>query len=492
MTTPIEALMPPRVEAILDRQFQLLIGGSLVPALSGASYPDMSPVTGTVIAQIPDGGEADVTAAVAAAEAARKDWRRIVPAQRGALVREFAEVIEKHSEELALLDAIDAGIPIGKARADVALAVASMRMFASFALEMKGTTIPASNNIHMTVREPIGIVARIVAFNHPLMFACKIAAPLVAGNCVLLKAPDEAPLSSLRLGELAAEIFPPGVLSVLVGKGPTLPRAIVRHPSVRRIGFIGSESTGRAIQRDAAEVGVKDVTLELGGKNAMVVFADTDLDKAAAGAVAGMNFAWSGQSCGSNSRLLVHESIAEDLTSRIVDIIKALTVGNPLEDDCQQGPMISQAQCQKSLDYIGIAVSEGAKILFGGGRPEGFPHGFYVSPTVLGGVRPESRIAREEVFGPVLSILTFSTEDAAIEIANDVDYGLTASVWTQDISRAHRVVGELEAGFTWINGSSRHFPNVPYGGYKNSGTGREESIEELLSYTELKSINIML
>ncbi|MDQ1594307.1 MAG: hypothetical protein QOH40_863, partial [Arthrobacter pascens] len=194
MTTPIEALIPPGVEAILDRQFQLLIGGSLVPALSGASYPDMSPVTGAVIAQIPDGGEADVTAAVAAAETARKDWRRIVPAQRGALVREFADVIEKNSEELALLDAIDAGIPIGNARADVALAVASMRMFASFALEMKGTTIPASNNIHMTVREPIGIVARIVAFNHPLMFACKIAAPLVAGNCVLLKAPDEAPL----------------------------------------------------------------------------------------------------------------------------------------------------------------------------------------------------------------------------------------------------------------------------------------------------------
>lgn len=492
MTTRIAELMPSRAEAVLDRQFQLLIGGRLVPALSGASYPDMSPVTETVIAHVPDGGVADVGAAVAAADVARKDWRRTVPAQRGTLVRALADVIEEHSEELALLDAIDAGIPLSNARSDVAVAVASLRMFASFALEMKGTTIPASNNIHMTLREPIGVVARIVAFNHPLMFACKIAAPLVAGNCVLLKAPDEAPLSSLRLGELAAEVFPPGVLSVLVGKGPTVPRAIVRHPSVRRIGFIGSESTGRSIQRDAAEVGVKDVTLELGGKNAMIVFADTDLDKAAAGAVAGMNFAWSGQSCGSNSRLLVHESIAEDLTSRIVDITKALIIGNPLDDECEQGPMISQVQYQKSLDYIDIAISEGAKVLVGGGRPEGFPRGFYVSPTVLGGVQPESRIAREEVFGPVLSIMTFATEDEAIEIANNVDYGLTASVWTQDITTAHRVIGELEAGFTWINGSARHFPNVPYGGYKNSGTGREESIEELLSYTELKSVNIVL
>ncbi|WP_350005503.1 aldehyde dehydrogenase family protein [Pseudarthrobacter sp. WHRI 8279] len=492
MTTHTDELIPPKVEAVLNRQFQLLVGGRLVPALSGASYEVLSPVTETVIAQVPDAGTDDVEAAVTAAEAARKAWRRTIPADRAAMVQRLADAIEAHAEELALLDAIDAGSPINNARNDVAMAVAHLRMFASFALEMKGTTIPASSNIHMTLREPIGIVARIVPFNHPLMFACKIAAPLVAGNCVILKAPDVAPLSSLRLGELAADVFPEGVLSILVGNGSEVPRAIVRHPKVRRIGFIGSESTGRSIQREAAEAGVKEVTLELGGKNAMLVFPDADLDKAAAGAVAGMNFTWSGQSCGSNSRLLVHESIADEVTAKVVKIVNALTIGNPLDETCDQGTMISRAQYQKALDYIDIAKSEGATVLTGGGRPDGFERGFYVSPTVLTDVGPETRIAREEVFGPVLSILTFSTEDEAITIANSVDYGLTASVWTENITRAHRVIGELEAGFTWINGSSRHFPNVPYGGYKASGIGREESIEELLSYTELKTVNIML
>ena len=224
----------------------------------------------------------------------------------------------------------------------------------------------------------------------------------------------------------------------------------------------------------------------------MVVFADADIEKAAAGAVFGMNFTWSGQSCGSNSRLLVHESIAEEVTARVVEEVARRTVGDPFDETCEQGTMISQAQYQKALDYIDIAVAEGATVLAGGGRPDGFPHGFYVSPTVLGDVDPRSRIAQEEVFGPVLSIITFRTEEEAIDIANRVDYGLTASVWTQDVTRAHRVIGELEAGFTWINGSSRHFPNVPFGGYKGSGIGREESIEELLSYTELKAINVML
>lgn len=492
MTTPTQTTLPKRVTQVLDREFRLLIGGRLVPALSGATYNDVSPVTESVIAHVPDAGEADVGAAVGAAEAARKRWRGTVATDRAAIVRQLADVVEAHTEELALLDAIDAGSPIANARNDVAMAVEHLRMFASLALEMKGTTIPASNNLHLTVREPIGVVARIVPFNHPLMFACKIAAPLVAGNCVLLKPPEVAPLSSLRLGELAADVLPAGVLSVLVGDGAAVPRAIVRHPKVRRIGFIGSEATGRAIQRDAAEAGVKDVTLELGGKNAMVVFADADIEKAAAGAVFGMNFTWSGQSCGSNSRLLVHESIAEEVTARVVEEVARRTVGDPFDETCEQGTMISQAQYQKALDYIDIAVAEGATVLAGGGRPDGFPHGFYVSPTVLGDVDPRSRIAQEEVFGPVLSIITFRTEEEAIDIANSVDYGLTASVWTQDVTRAHRVIGELEAGFTWINGSSRHFPNVPFGGYKGSGIGREESIEELLSYTDLKAINVML
>jgi acyl-CoA reductase-like NAD-dependent aldehyde dehydrogenase len=288
-------------------------------------------------------------------------------------------------------------------------------------------------------------------------------------------------------------VFPPGVLSILVGDGPAVPDALVRHPAVRRIGFIGSEPTGRAIQRAAAESGVKDVTLELGGKNAMVVFGDADLDAAAEGAVFGMNFTWSGQSCGSNSRLLVQREVHDELVARIVELVAARRIGDPLAEWSEQGTMINRAQYEKSLRYIDIAVGEGAKVVVGGGRPSGpgFERGLYVEATVLTGVTPSARIAQEEVFGPVLSVIPFDTEDEAVKIANGVEFGLTASVWTRDLDRAHRVVREFEAGHTWVNGSSRHFPNVPFGGVKGSGVGREESLEELLSYTDLKAINIM-
>ncbi|MGW4844397.1 aldehyde dehydrogenase family protein [Nocardia brasiliensis] len=492
MTTSLDAEIPAHVARYLDRDFGLLIGGRLVPAESGRTYEVISPATETVIATVPDAGTAEVEQAVRAAEAARLGWARTPVLERAAVVRRLADVIEANGEELAWLDTVDAGSPIGNARNDIAMAVEHLRMFAALAFELKGSTIPASGNLHYTVREPIGICARIVPFNHPLMFACKFAAPLVAGNCVIVKPPEIAPLSSLRLGELLAGEVPPGVLQIVVGDGPKTPRAIVRHPKVRRIGFIGSEPTGRALQREAAEVTVKDITLELGGKNAMLVFADADLEKAAAGAVFGMNFTWSGQSCGSNSRLLLHESIAEQLTRRVVAEVAARTVGSPFDEDCEQGPLVSRRQLDRALDYVLTAQSEGARVLTGGVRPEGLSRGYYLRPTVLGGVTPESTIAREEVFGPVLSILTFRTEAEAIEIANSVDYGLTASVWTEDVRRAHRVIGALEAGFTWINGSSRHFPNVPFGGYKSSGIGREESLEELLSYTQTKAVNVIL
>ncbi|WP_084211814.1 aldehyde dehydrogenase family protein [Pseudonocardia acaciae] len=483
------AELPAPVARALDREWRLLAGGELRAARSGRTFRRVSPVTETVIAEVPDAGQADVDDAVAAAHGARRAWRDTTATERAALVRRLADLVERHGEELALLDTIDAGSPISNSRADVAVAAAQLRMFAGLALELKGTTIPASDALHLTVREPVGVVARIVPYNHPLMFACKVGAPLVAGNPTVLKPPEAAPLSALRLGELAAEVFPPGVLSVLVGDGPAVPDALVRHRKVRRIGFIGSEPTGRAIQRAAAESGVKDVTLELGGKNAMVVFADADLEAAAEGAVFGMNFTWSGQSCGSNSRLLVQREVHDRLVARVVELVEARRIGDPLAEWSEQGTMINRAQYEKSLRYIDIAVGEGAKVATGGGP--GFERGLYVAPTVLTDVTPTSRIAQEEVFGPLLSVIPFDDEREAIEIANGVEYGLTASVWTRDLDRAHRVVREFEAGHTWINGSSRHFPNVPFGGVKGSGVGREESLEELLSYTDLKAINVM-
>lgn len=479
---------------MLDREWSLLIGGALVPASGRATFDVVDPYSGQVVAQVPDATPEDVDRAVEAAAASRAAWRETTALERAALVYRFADAVELHGEELALLDTIDAGSPITNSRFDVRIALAQMRMYAGFALEMKGATIPASNNLHLTLREPVGVTAKIFPYNHPLMFACRIAAPLVAGNPVVAKPPEAAPLSTLRLGEIAREIFPPGVVNVVVGDGPAVPDRIVRHRHVRRIGFIGSEPTGRAIQRAAAESGVKQVTLELGGKNAMLVFDDADLEKAATGAVAGMNFTWSGQSCGSNSRLLVHRSLHDALVARVVELIDARTIADPLDDRSEQGTMINRAQFDKSVRYVDIALSEGARIVTGGGRPPGeeFEGRLFVAPTVLVDVNPAARIAREEVFGPLLSVIAFDTEDEALAIANDVDFGLTGSVWTNDLNRATRVARALEAGFVWVNGSTNHFLNVPYGGVKGSGVGaKEECLEEVLSYTEEKVINIM-
>ncbi len=482
------------VERLLDREWRMLIGGRLRAASDGGTFESVDPFSRSPIARVPDATPEDVDAAVAAAEAAREGWRWTPALERARLVLDFAELVERHADELALLDAIDAGSPIVNARFDVRIALEQMRMFAGLALEMKGQTIPASNALHLTVREPVGVVAKIWPYNHPLMFFCRVAAPLVAGSTVVAKPPQTAPLSPLALAELAAEVFPPGVLNVVVGRDAAVPDRLVRHPAVRRIGFIGSEPTGRLIQRAAAETGVKHVTLELGGKNAMVVFPDSDLDEAAAGAVNGMNFTWSGQSCGSTSRLLVHRDIHDALVERIVALVEARRQDDPLSEASQQGTMIDRAQYEKSLEYIEVARAEGARVVAGGGPPAGerFGQGLFVAPTVLTGVTPDSRIGREEVFGPVLSVIPFDDEAEAVRIANGVDYGLTASVWTKDLDRALRVARAFEAGFVWVNGSSAHYPNVPYGGVKGSGVGgKEECLEELLSYTEEKVINIL-
>ena len=477
----------------VKRTWTLPLGGATLATHSVYDVDD--PCTGGVLTQVPECSAEDVDQVVATAHAAQRDWALRTPRQRGTMLRALATLMREHTEELALLDAIDGGFPLPAMRDDVNWAAEVLELMADAALDIGGRTIPLSANLHYTLQQPYGVVARIVPFNHPVLFAgSKIAAPLMAGNAVVLKAPDQTPLSAIRLAELAREVLPEGLFGVVTGHGATAGAALVAHPLVRRIGFIGSPGTGRHIQRLAAEHGVKYVTLELGGKNPMIVMPDADLEAAAKSAVVGMNFTTTaGQSCGSTSRLLLHEAIADEVINSVVDQVAAIKVGHPLAEGTDMGPVIDQAQYSKSLRAIESGRAAGASVLTGGGRAEGVgDKGWYVAPTVLGDVTPQAAVARDEIFGPVLSVLTVRDEAEAVEVANGVEFGLTAAVWTNDLRQAHRMAGELDAGYVWINGSARHYWGLPFGGRKSSGVGSEESTEELLSYTQVKAVTVTL
>lgn len=472
--------------------WRLLSGGRLTPAAGDARYDVENPATGGSLARVPDASAADVAATVQAADDAAAGWAGTDVRERAAVVRRLADVLDQHVEEIARLDSLDGGFPLWMMRKDIGTAGDRMRMFADWALHLRGETIPSSTgNVHFTERVPFGVVARIIAYNHPGMFgASKIAAPLVAGNTVVLKPSDLTPLSALRLGELWAEHVPAGVFSVVSGSGVETGDALVRHPAVRRIAFTGSPQTGRAIQRAAAESGVKDVSLELGGKNALVVFPDADLDAVVEGAVKGMNFAFAGQSCGSTSRVLVHADLAADLVDRLRQRLEKVVMGAPFDDGVTMGPLISAAHRDRVAAHVRTALDEGARLVCGGDAPAGGGH--YYPATLLDGVEPGMRVAGTEIFGPVISVLTFRTEQEAVDVANGVDFGLTASVYTRDFDRAHRMARAMRAGYVWVNDTSTHFIGMPFGGVKESGVGREESMEELLGYTQVKTYNLVL
>jgi 2-formylbenzoate dehydrogenase len=478
---------------IRERNWALIIDGAGRPAIRGREYTTLDPATEEPLAQVPDGDGDDVALAVEAAQRGFEVWRRRSSTDRAKALREVADRLRENLDELALLDCLDAGMPISSARADVHRAADLMSMYADWALMVKGETVPASAaGFHYTRPEPYGVVGRIVPFNHPTLFAAaKTAAPLLAGNSVVIKPSPQAPLSALRVGELFAEVLPRGVVNVVTGSEAATGAALARHPDVRRLAFIGSEATGRAIQALGAEGAVKHVTLELGGKNAMVVLSDADLERAAVGAVRGMNFTASqGQSCGSNSRLLLHESVADDVVARVVELVEQIHVGLPIDATTEMGPLVSRQQHDRVTSYIEIGLAEGAVVATGGSRPRHLPAGSFLEPTVFTGVRPHMRIAQEEIFGPVLSVLTFGDDDEALRVANDVRYGLTASVWTNDLKRAHSFIEGFEAGVVWVNDSGRHFGGVPFGGVKASGVGREDAVDEVLSFTQTKAVNM--
>jgi betaine-aldehyde dehydrogenase len=476
----------------LPRQRGLYYGGAWHAAKSGRTMAVISPADGRSLGEVAEADAEDVASGVAAAKAAWAHWRKLPPLERAKLLKRCAAIVRDHGEELSYLDALDGGAPIREMARDVETAAFQLEYFAGLVLEMKGYTVPLDpTRLHFTQREPLGVVARIGAFNHPFMFtAAKIAAPLAAGNTVIVKPAEQAPLSALRLAELLDGVLPPGVLNILNG-GAGCGAALCSHPDVAKIALIGSVATGKAILRAAAET-VKPVGLELGGKNALIAFADADPEAVAAGAVKGMNFTWCGQSCGSTSRMFLYESIHDRVVSLMADRAQAIRPGLPTDPATQMGAIISKAQLEKVERYVAWGQEDGARLVAGGRRPDepALSAGFYFLPTVFANVTPEMRIAREEIFGPVVSVFRWSDRAEMLRIVNELPVGLTASIWTNDLALAHEAAAEVDAGYIWVNEAGPHYPGMPFGGWKQSGMGEEESFGELIAYTRTKAVNV--
>ena len=489
-----DASAPPTPELVLPRRLDLFYGGAWRPALSGRRAECRNPGSGELLGQVAEAGPEDVDAAVAAAKEGFLAWRDTAPLQRARSLRELARRLRGHGRELAMLDAADCGNPFSEMVADAEAGAAQLEFFAGLVTEMKGASIPMGPDaVNFSVREPLGVVARILPFNHPLLFcAGKAGAILAAGNSLIIKPPDQAPLSALRLTELAEDLFPPGVWNVIPASREAS-QHLAGHPGVAKVALVGSVPAGRAVMRAAAET-LKPVLLELGGKNALIVFPDADPDEAAQAVVAGMNFSWCGQSCGSTSRAFLHADIHDAVLERVAAAAARFRPGPPTDPRTTMGALASRAQYERTLRYIEVGRAEGARLVTGGGPPDDpkLKDGFFIAPTIFAEVTPAMTIAREEIFGPVLSVLSWSDRDRMIEEVNGVEYGLTCSIWTNDLDLAHRTAARVQAGFVWVNEVGRHFLGAPFGGFKQSGLGREECLDELLAFTQEKNIHIRL
>jgi betaine-aldehyde dehydrogenase len=462
-----------------------------VPAADGATFETVNPATGEVFRTVAEAGAEDADRAARAAARAFGDWSARTPIQRAQVLHRWADLIEERADELALIETRDMGMAIGDARWCAHNAAAVMRYYAGAVDKFFGSTIPVDRDgIVLTFREPIGVAALITPWNFPLNIGnWKTAPAIAAGNTVVLKPASLSPLSVLRYAELGLEAgLPPGVLNVLPGPGGAVGDALVEHPLVGKVGFTGSTEVGIEIARKAAGT-VKRVTLELGGKSACVVFADADLEKA--GRMAPFSvFENAGQDCCARSRLLVEASAKDELLEHYVAATRAIVVGDPEDEATQMGPLVSAGQRETVEGYVARGLEEGAELLEGGARPDGdgLARGFYLRPTILDRCTNEMVVAREEIFGPVVSVIEFQTEEEAVRLANDTPYGLSGSLWTRDGARQLRVARALRTGAIGINSNSSVFPQAPFGGYKASGVGKELGMEGLVHNTELKSV----
>jgi acyl-CoA reductase-like NAD-dependent aldehyde dehydrogenase len=472
---------------------QLFIGNQWADASSKKTFSTYNPSTGDVIAEVAAGDASDVDAAVSAARAAFEDpaWRNLDAADRGKLLWRIGDAIEARAAELVRIEVTDNGKPLREAQIDIREAIDSFRYYAGWTTKMQGDTLPVRGNVlNYTLREPLGVVGAIIPWNFPfLMAAWKIAPALACGNTVVLKPAEQTPLSALELATIARKAgLPAGVLNVVTGLGETAGAALVKHPGVDKIAFTGSTAVGKHIQREAAE-SLKKVSLELGGKSPNIIFEDADIEAAIRGAWSAIYYN-TGQTCTAGSRLLVHESIRDQVIEQLVARAKKMTAGDPLDPKTRIGPVISQDQMDRVLGYVKKGSDEGARLVAGGNRMlyNGEERGYWIEPTIFDDVKADACIAQEEIFGPVLATTTFKDEEEALALANGTIYGLAAGVWTSNVKRAHRVAARLQAGTVWVNTYHPLDAASPFGGYKQSGYGRELGSYALDLYTQIKSV----
>jgi aldehyde dehydrogenase (NAD+) len=474
------------------RLTKLLINNEWVDPLEGGTFDTYNPATGEVIAKVAAAGPKDVDLAVKCARKALDGhWGRIDAADRGRLMFKLADRIEQEAGELAMLESLNCGKTITDARGDMTGVVNTLRYYAGWADKIEGRTVPVRGSfLSYTLRQPIGVVGQIIPWNFPLlMLAWKWGPALACGNTIVMKPAEQTPLSALRVAELAIEVgFPPGVINMLNGMGETTGHAMVVHPGIDKIAFTGHVDTAKIIQKNAADT-LKRVTTELGGKSPNVVFADCDMNQAVEGAFHAIYF-HCGQCCTAGSRLFVEDKIHQEFVERLAARAKQRKVGDPLEEATEQGPQVSQEQLDKILGYIDIGQKQGAKLVVGGQRVGS--KGYFVSPTIFDGVKDEMTIAKDEIFGPVVGVLPFKTMDEVIERANKTYYGLAAAVWTKNIDKAHLYAKAVKAGTVWVNCYHIVDTTTPFGGFKQSGQGRENGEPVLDHYTELKTVTVKL
>ncbi len=496
MGTVSLAQIDPRVASFLEKPRKMLINGNWVDALSGKTFPTYDPSTGEVLAQVAEGDREDINLAVRAARKAfdQGPWRKMSPSERGRLIWKLGDLIDAHLEEFAYLESLDNGKPLTVARAaDVPLAAELFRYMAGWATKLEGNTIPLSvpytpgaRYLSYTLREPVGVVGQIIPWNFPLLMAAWKLGPALATGCtVVLKPAEQTPLSSLRLGELIIEAgFPEGVVNIVPGYGETAGAALAAHLDVDKVAFTGSTEVGRMIVHAAAG-NLKRVSLELGGKSPNVVFKDADMDVAIPGAASAIFFNH-GQCCCAGSRLYIEKEVFDRVVDGIAEKAKKIRVGSGLDPKTQMGPLVSEEQLTRVCGYLESGFSQGAKAIAGGHKKG--DKGYFVEPTVLVETREDMKVVQEEIFGPVVVAMPFTNAEELVPRANDNVYGLAAGIWTQDISKAHRLAESMQAGTVWINCYNIFDAALPFGGYKQSGWGREMGHEVLNNYTQTKAV----